>query len=300
MSLGENIQFLRKRKSLTQEEFAEKLGVSRQTVSKWESENCYPEMDKLLQLCDIFGCDMDTLMRGDASQALAEDTQGYDAEMNRFTRSICTGTMLVLGGLALMMLLIGRGLSENLAIMVFLAFIAIAAAIFIISSMQHGAFVRKHPQIRPFYSEEEVEAFDRKFPYFIAIPTVLILLAIIALIAQEMIQRPAGLSLEQYEALWAGLFLLVLTLATPLYIYGGMQKAKYNIPEYNKENAQTPENLRKQQRIGTACGSIMLLATAIYLVMGLGFNRWELAPIPFAAGGLLCAVASMVLSNREA
>ena len=64
MSFGENLQFYRKRRSITQEQLAEQLGVSRQTVSKWEADSSYPEMEKILQLCDMFGCSMDTLLRG--------------------------------------------------------------------------------------------------------------------------------------------------------------------------------------------------------------------------------------------
>ena len=56
MSFGENLQFYRKRKDITQEQLAEQLGVSRQTVSKWESDSSYPEMEKILQLCDLFEC----------------------------------------------------------------------------------------------------------------------------------------------------------------------------------------------------------------------------------------------------
>ena len=48
MSLGENLQFLRKKNNITQEQLAEQLDVSRQSVSKWESDSSYPEMDKLL------------------------------------------------------------------------------------------------------------------------------------------------------------------------------------------------------------------------------------------------------------
>lgn len=66
MSLGQNLQFLRKMgNKMTQEELAEKLGVSRQTVSKWELDVVYPEINKLVELCNLFSCSMDELVRED-------------------------------------------------------------------------------------------------------------------------------------------------------------------------------------------------------------------------------------------
>lgn len=66
MSLGQNLQFLRKmRNKMTQEELAEKLGVSRQTISKWELDTVYPEMNKVVELCNLFSCTMDQLVRED-------------------------------------------------------------------------------------------------------------------------------------------------------------------------------------------------------------------------------------------
>lgn len=50
---------------MTQEELAESLGVSRQTVSKWELDMVYPEMDKVIELCNLFCCTMDELVRED-------------------------------------------------------------------------------------------------------------------------------------------------------------------------------------------------------------------------------------------
>ena len=50
---------------MTQEQLAMLLGVSRQAISKWESEKAYPEMDKLLMLCDMFGVTLDDLVMGD-------------------------------------------------------------------------------------------------------------------------------------------------------------------------------------------------------------------------------------------
>ncbi len=54
-SIGEKIYNLRKQKSVSQEKLAEKLGVSRQTVSKWETNAMQPSMENLKYLCEFFG-----------------------------------------------------------------------------------------------------------------------------------------------------------------------------------------------------------------------------------------------------
>lgn len=64
MSFGTNIQYLRQlRGNMTQEDLAEKLGVTRQTVSKWELDSAKPEMDKALEICAVFNCSLDNLFR---------------------------------------------------------------------------------------------------------------------------------------------------------------------------------------------------------------------------------------------
>ena len=62
MKFGDKLIILRKKNGLSQEELAEKLGVSRQSVSKWESNNTYPETDKIVQICNLFDCSMDDLI----------------------------------------------------------------------------------------------------------------------------------------------------------------------------------------------------------------------------------------------
>ena len=84
MSFAENLVYLRQHYGVTQEGLAEQLGVSRQTVSKWEAGTNYPEMDKLLTLCDLFHVSMDDLMRGAVSIAREGDTERYDRHMNRY------------------------------------------------------------------------------------------------------------------------------------------------------------------------------------------------------------------------
>ena len=64
MSFGKNLQYLRQLSgNMTQEALAEKLNVSRQTISKWEVDAANPEMDKALEICRIFNCSLDNLFR---------------------------------------------------------------------------------------------------------------------------------------------------------------------------------------------------------------------------------------------
>lgn len=70
MSFRANLQYLRAQRNMPQEQLAMLLGVSRQAISKWESEKAYPEMDKLLMICDLFGCALDDLVLGDVSASV--------------------------------------------------------------------------------------------------------------------------------------------------------------------------------------------------------------------------------------
>lgn len=72
MNLSENLKKIRKDNSLSQEQLADMLGVSRQSVSKWESGGAYPEMDKMLKLCEIFNLNIDELLNKDIKEVKSE------------------------------------------------------------------------------------------------------------------------------------------------------------------------------------------------------------------------------------
>jgi len=72
MNLAENLKRIRKEHNLSQEQLAEQLGVSRQSVSKWESGQAYPEMDKVLQLAKMFNLNIDDLLNQDIKEVNIE------------------------------------------------------------------------------------------------------------------------------------------------------------------------------------------------------------------------------------
>ena len=75
MKFGDNLKLIRKRKNMSQEELADKVNVSRQSVSKWENGEAYPEMNNILELCKIFNCKINDLVHVDMSDidSLDED-----------------------------------------------------------------------------------------------------------------------------------------------------------------------------------------------------------------------------------
>lgn len=73
MNIGEKLFELRKNKNLSQEEVAEKLNVTRQTVSKWETNQSTPDFDKIIPLCELFEISTDELLRGKKEESLKEE-----------------------------------------------------------------------------------------------------------------------------------------------------------------------------------------------------------------------------------
>ncbi|MDE6141767.1 MAG: helix-turn-helix domain-containing protein [Bacilli bacterium] len=62
MSIGQKLSDLRKSKHLSQEEVADRLGVTRQTISKWETDQSTPDFDKIIPICELYGLSSDELL----------------------------------------------------------------------------------------------------------------------------------------------------------------------------------------------------------------------------------------------
>lgn len=99
MRLYEAIQKLRKDAGYSQEQLAEKLGVSRQAVSKWENGTASPGMDRLQDICHVFGVSLGELVGADADdrESDLEQIQLYEDEIKKLNSQKQFQKILILG-----------------------------------------------------------------------------------------------------------------------------------------------------------------------------------------------------------
>lgn len=306
MSLGENLQFLRKKENITQEQLAEQLNVSRQSVSKWESDSAYPEMDKLLQLCNLFHCSMYDLVQKEISQVYIEDKADYDNHFNEFSKYVSLAVGIILFGLSVMNLIYGINyffpneiIKEDLCSMFFLIFVVIGVAILVLMGIRHEDFKKKNPFIINFYKEEEIDKFNRKFSVMVTAAVSLFIIDAIIFMGAET-AFPAIDENEYLESLIFCIFFLIIAAGVMLLVYAGIQKDKYDINKYNQMNDKKSEVYKKDSLTGSVCGCIMLIATILYLIGGFVFSKWAMPTIVvFAIGGVCCAIAAIIINIKK-
>ena len=306
MSLGENLQFLRKKHNITQEQLAEQLEVSRQSVSKWESDSSYPEMDKILQLCNLFHCGVDDLVKKDISQLYVEDKTNYDDHYNEFSKFVSLGIGIIILGLSAMCLLYGMNyffidevIKEDFSGILFLIFVVIGVAILILFGIRNSDFKQKNPFIVNFYKEKEIDDFNRKFSVMVTVGVSLYIIDAIILLSAETI-FPDINSNEYLESLFASIFFLIIAIATMIIVYAVIQKDKYNIDKYNQLNNKSSETYKKESLNGTVCGCIMMITTIIYLLISFIKGEWGMPTVVvFAVGGICCGIASSIINHMK-
>lgn len=163
MILADKIIELRKRAGMSQEELAEKLGVSRQSISKWEGAQSTPDLNRILQLSEIFGVSTDSLLKDTEELSAGADSSRESAdtepplrkvsmeEAHRFLEANEKRSMLIPWGIALcvcsvlpvVLLDISEPFPEAeviLGVPIMLIMIAAAVAMFIISGNRKKPF----------------------------------------------------------------------------------------------------------------------------------------------------------------
>lgn len=181
MTFRDNLQYLRGTRTISQAELAQELGVSRQSVAKWEAEKSYPEIDKLIKLCDLFGCSLDDLVRGDLTGAPVEecpqvelaaeeaprvvDEHGYDEHMRVRAWDTAAAVAVLIASIGVDFFITGGHMAGSLpaSCAVYLVGIAIALALTMPMHRNHVAFQQAHPHIEDFYPPaRKAEAAHRK------------------------------------------------------------------------------------------------------------------------------------------
>lgn len=334
MSFRENIVHLRAVNNMTQEQLAMLLGVSRQSVAKWEAGKTSPEMEKLLGMCQIFNCTLDELVQGDltgrmASEALAqstykkpEDVFGYDEQMRTFASKISNGVMAIIMGVACGLVCgaigdttgafnhdVWNGVISSLLTVFILGGVGIGLALIIPAGLNHSAFVKAHPYLMDFYTPEEKANAQKVFYRE--------LIGGISCIFVGICSIPFLDAISHNDYTPEILFMFLLAIGVRFIIHGGMTLGRVNLDEYNRtagelmdeadiENSDLlPEQKsqliavhRSEKRVGAICGTIMLLATiaglAMLFIPAVQNDYFWLA---WVFGGLLCAVSSVLIKG---
>lgn len=335
MSFRDNLQHLRATRNMTQEQLAMLLGVSRQSVTKWEAEKSYPEMDKLLKLCQIFDCTLDDLVQGDLTSRAPEpevtvpagpptDVCGYDEHQRMMAWKVPTGIAAILLGIAIGLFFEGAvdlasvGARDGLFVMIVLAGVLAGLAFLIPAGMEHAAFQCAHPYVEDFYTEDDRLAARKAFSGGLIAGIALIFVGIGCLIMLE----------ETAENI--ALFFLMFFIALGVWniTHYGMLLGRVDVAEYNRSVGEELEvdqiaaaelddarreallaSKRADRKIGAICGAIMIVAT----IVGLGLlfapvltsaNPDEFEPLGTSAawfwvawpvGGMICGVVTLLM-----
>ena len=316
MIFADKVVQLRKKSGWSQEELAEKLNVTRQSVSKWEGAQSIPDLEKILQLAQIFGVSTDYLLKDELAEA--EYTKSDDSssvrrvsmeEANAFLQvkqatagRIAFATFLCILSPICLILLAGMsevsrfGISEDAAagvgLCVLLVLVAVGVAIFLACAAKAKPY--EFLEKEPFETEYGVAGMvrERRKEYAPAYArlnitgTVLCILAAVPLFA-AMCVSASGL----FYIGAVCLLLAIVSVGCFAFVLGGVNHSA--MQALLEEEDYTRENKAKSPVIGAVSGIYWLLVTAVYLFytfgpMGNGQPKyswfiWAVAGVLFGA-----------------
>lgn len=281
MSFGEKLQQLRKEKGLSQEDLAHQLNVSRQAVSKWESQNGYPEIEKMILISDLFQVSLDYLMKEDYEEHENETissfrlmTQQNIKDYLHFKKSFALGiscsVLLMIIGLFIAVLCADTSY-QSIGVFGFLIMVGIGVFFIIMTTLlKESKFKIEREEIKIAFNDlqnlqEQYQHFHKYFTLAIAGGVLLIIvsLACIALLHE---------TYSQYENILGAQFLLCIGIAVFLFIYFGILKDAYQFLIHNKAYIKAK---KKEQQIENIYAFTMPLAAVLYMIMGFTQNWWH-------------------------
>ncbi len=133
MTIGDRLLKLRKERNLSQEDLANELDVSRQTISKWETNQSVPDFDKIVPLCNYFGITTDELLTGNKN-LLESNAQSIKSN---YARNIAIAVMLYIISVVAI-IICGAGFEKPITgVSIFFTLIAIATGLLIYNGIYY-------------------------------------------------------------------------------------------------------------------------------------------------------------------
>ncbi len=310
MIFADKLIDLRKKNGWSQEELAEKLNVSRQAVSKWESAQSVPDMGRIIQLSELFGVSTDYLLKDnmeltEQAQDNAPDTQtrtiGLE-EANAFlavkeqnSRRVALGVMLCILSPVALILLGGAqeyGLiswSENAAagigLIILMLMIVPAIGLFVTSGMRISRFeyLEKEP-VETLYGvtgmvRERKEKFQNIHTRYLIIGIMLCVASTIPLFASMIFEEKSFLNVVGIASILVLTAIGVLLIVRVSVIWGSYQMLL-------EEEDYTRENKENNKRYGFIGGIYWCLVTAGYLAWSFIGNAWDKSWIIWPVAGV--------------
>lgn len=315
MILADKIIEERKKNGWSQEELANKLGVSRQAVSKWESAGSIPDLQRILQMSELFGVTTDYLLKDEIEEeplneyvetktikVSMEEANQYLDMKSRGSRIVANATslcilspvpLIVLGTMTEDHILIGFSL------VLLLVLVAIAVYLFVNYGLHESHM--QHLEKESFETEygvsgmvrERREQYEPTFTRNIAIGVVLCILSVIPTIMAGVME------VEDYmSGISVGLLLIIVSIGVNILIRAGMIKSSYDTLLQKGEYTIEEKHLKK--KTDAFSGAYWCLIVAIYLGWSFWTNNWKFTWIIWPVAGVLyAAVLGMVKMNIE-
>lgn len=281
MSFGEKLQQLRKEKGLSQEDLAYQLNVSRQAVSKWESQNGYPEMEKMILISELFQVSLDYLLKEDYDDSFQKtDTSYYLMSKQKiddyiqikksFALKMALSVSFMIMGL-LIPILCSNTPYETWSGFGFLIIIGISIFVIMVAALSKNPYQNIEDQeIKMSFSDlqelqEQYQQFHSHLTLAIAgcVLLIIVSLACVALLTETHFANSQWIPAQ---------FMLCVAIAVFFFIYYGILDGVYKFLVHNKEYVKDKQ-IQKQQ--SSIFGITMPLAAMLYCVMGLTWNWWH-------------------------
>ena len=311
MILADKIVELRKKNGWSQEELAEKLEVSRQSISKWEGAQSVPDMARILRMSELFGVSTDYLLKDDMERAELVESRPEDSparivsmeEANAFLQvrqlnagRVALGVMLCILSPVLLILLSGAQelgrlpLTENQAagigLTALFVLVGCAVALFVTSSIRagHYEYLEKEP-VETLYGvdgmvRERKERFQPTFTRQLTLGIVLCVLAAIPLfLSQILAEGETILAVASVGALLVLVAIGVLLIVRASMIWGSFQQ----LLEEGDYTREAKEDSRKYGPLGSIYWG---LVTAGYLAWSFITNGWDHTWIVWPVAGV--------------